>query len=59
MIFVYFLSPYYFWFMTLPNMGVSKNEGTPPKWMVKILLEHPIKIMDGLGGVPPIFGNNH
>ena len=44
--------------MTLPNMGVSKNEGTPPKWMVKILLEHPSKIMDDLGGVPPIFGNN-
>ena len=28
-------------------MGVSKNRGGPPKWMVKIM-EHPIK-MDDLG----------
>ena len=29
------------------NMGVSKNRGGPPKWMVKIM-ENPIK-MDDLG----------
>ena len=37
-------------------MGVSKNRGGPPKWMVKIM-EHPIK-MDFSGGVPPIFGKH-
>ena len=36
-------------------MGVSKNRGGPPKWMVKIM-ENPIK-MDDLGGKPTIFGN--
>ena len=30
------------------NMGVSKNRGGPPKWMVKIM-GNPIK-MDDLGG---------
>ena len=29
-------------------MGVSKNRGGPPKWMVKIM-ENPVK-MDDLGG---------
>ena len=38
-------------------MGVSKNRGGPPKWMVKIM-ENPIK-MDDLGGKPSIFGNTH
>ena len=38
-------------------MGVSKNRGIPPKWMVKIM-ENPIK-MDDLGGKPTIFGNIH
>ena len=33
-------------------MGVSKNRGGPPKWMVKIM-ENPIK-MDDLGGTTPI-----
>ena len=33
-------------------MGVSKNRGFPPKWMVKIM-ENPIK-MDDLGGKPTI-----
>ena len=39
------------------KMGVSKNRGGPPKWMVKIM-ENPIK-MDDLGGftTTPIFGN--
>ena len=37
-------------------MGVSKNWGGPPKWMVKIM-ENPIK-MDDLG-VPLFFGNIH
>ena len=36
-------------------MGVSKNRGGPPKWMVKIM-ENP---MDDLGGKPTIFGNTH
>jgi len=36
-------------------MGVSKNRGGPPKWMVKIM-ENPIKT-DDLGGKPTIFGN--
>ena len=36
-------------------MGVSKNRGGPPKWMVKIM-ENPIE-MDDLGGKPTIFGN--
>ena len=31
------------------NLGVSKNRGGPPKWMVKIM-ENPIK-MDDLGGI--------
>ena len=39
------------------NMGVSKNRGGPPKWMVKIM-ENLIK-MDDLGGKPTIFGNIH
>ena len=39
------------------HMGVSKNRGGPPKWMVK-RMENPIK-MDDLGGKPPIFGNIH
>jgi len=38
-------------------MGVSKNRGGPPKWMVKIM-ENPIK-MDDLWGKPTIFGNIH
>ena len=38
----------------LLHMGVSKNRGGPPKWMVKIM-ENPIK-MDDLG--TPIFGND-
>ena len=37
-------------------MGVSKNRGGPPKWMVKIM-ENPIK-MDDLGG-PPLFLVQH
>ena len=37
-------------------MGVSKNRGKTPKWMVKIM-ENPIK-MDELG-VVSIFGNTH
>ena len=39
------------------NLGVSKNRGEPPKWMVKIM-ENPIKV-DDLGGKPTIFGNIH
>ena len=38
-------------------MGVSKNRGGPPKWMVKIM-ENPIK-MGWFGGKPTIFGNIH
>ena len=33
--------------ISIPYMGVSKNRGGPPKWMVKIM-ENPIK-MDDLG----------
>ena len=36
-------------------VGVSKNRGGPPKWMVKIM-ENPFK-MDDLGEKPTIFGN--
>ena len=36
------------------QLGVSKNRGGPPKWMVKIM-ENPIQ-MDDLGGTI-IFGN--
>ena len=39
------------------NMGVSKNRGGPPKWMV-YFMENPIK-MDYLGGNTHIFGNTH
>ena len=38
-------------------MGVSKNRGGPPKWMVNIM-ENPLKMVD-LGGKPTIFGNIH
>ena len=39
-------------------MGVSKNRGGPPKWMVKIM-ENLIK-RDDLGGVlPPLFLVQH
>jgi len=41
----------------LEHIGVSKNSGKTPKWMVKIM-ENPIK-MDDLGGKPTIFGNIH
>ena len=30
-----------FWKLSLVNMGVSKNRGGPPKWMVKIM-ENPM-----------------
>ena len=42
-------------------MGVSKNRGGPPKWMVKIM-ENIWKTLLKLmiwGGFPPIFGNIH
>ena len=43
-------------FKPLKYMDISKNSGVyPPKWMVKIMEENPIK-MDDLGGVPIIFG---
>ena len=42
--------------MNCPDMGVSKNRGTP-KWM-DFRMENPIK-MDDLGGKPTIFGNIH
>ena len=38
------------------HLGVSKNRGGPPKWMVKIM-ENPIK-MDDLGDTI-LFGNTH
>ena len=39
------------------NMGVSKNRGGPPKWMVKIMVPNPIQ-MDDLGGkTTTIFGS--
>ena len=38
-------------------MGISKNRGGPPKWMVKIM-ENPIKI-DDLGGCSPYFLVQH
>ena len=40
----------------MKDMGVSKNRGGPPKWMVKIM-ENPIK-MDDLGGKNPYFWFN-
>ena len=39
------------------DVDVSKNGGSIPKWMVKIM-ENPIK-MDDLGGKPTILGNTH
>ena len=39
-----------------PYIGVSKNRGAPPKWMVKIMGK-PYCLMDDLGGKPTIFGN--
>ncbi len=44
-------------FVIQKHMGVSKNRGGPPKWMVKIM-ETPIK-MGWFGGPTPIFGNIH
>ena len=40
---------------SLGYMGVSKNRGGPPNWMV-YFMENPIK-MDDLEGFPPIFGS--
>ena len=46
-----------FWVKIKKSMGVSKNRGKTPKWMVKIM-EIPMQ-MDDLGGKPTIFGNTH
>jgi len=40
-------------------MGVSKNRGGPPKWMVFIINGKPYVLMDDLGGKPTIFGHIH
>ena len=48
-------SPWELWnvFKGSRNMGVSKNKGKPPKWMVYVM-ENPIK-MDDLGVKNPYF----
>ena len=43
----------FFWPFQVSNLGVSKNRGGPPKWMVKIM-ENPMKL-DDLGGKPSYF----
>ena len=51
---VFLHRPFFFSSWDLFHLGVSKNRGGPPKWMVKIM-ENPIQ-MDDLGGTT-IFGN--
>ena len=43
------------YFLDENQMGVSKNRGGPPKWMV--YNGQPYFLMDDLGGKPTIFGN--
>ena len=45
-------------YLVYHHMGVSKNRGGPPKWMVKIM-ENPIKMdyLDYLVGFSHIFRN--
>ena len=40
-------------------MGVSKNRGKTPKWMVKTMVPNPMNKWDDLGGKNPLFWVQH